>query len=58
MIQKSLFHFSHYSAKNISFFSNGVGKFVAATSSMLGLFLNQNKYYRPEDGFPASVTNP
>jgi hypothetical protein len=25
---------------------------------MLGLFLNQNKYYRPEDGFPASVTNP
>ena len=40
--------------KNISFFSNGVCSRLAATSSMLCLFLDQNKDYRPEDGFPAS----
>ena len=43
--------------KNISFFSNGVGSLLAATSSMLCLFLDQNKDYRPEDGFPASRAN-
>ena len=40
--------------KYISFFSNVVGSLLAATSSMLCFFLDQNKYYRPEDGFPAS----
>jgi hypothetical protein len=30
-----------------------VGSFIAATSSMLCLFLDQNKDYSPEDGFPA-----
>jgi hypothetical protein len=40
--------------KNLVFFSNGVGSLLAATSSMLCLFLNQNKDYRPEDGFSDS----
>ena len=31
-----------------------VGSLLAATSSVLCLFLEQNKDYRPEDGFPAS----
>ena len=43
--------------KYISFFSNVVGSLLAATSSMLCFFLDQNKYYRPEDGFPASNNN-
>jgi hypothetical protein len=43
--------------KKISSFSNGVGSLLAATSSMLCLFLDQNKDYRPEDGFPASIIN-
>jgi hypothetical protein len=30
---------------------------LAATSLMLCLFLDQNKYYRPDDGFPASMFN-
>ena len=41
--------------KYISFFSNVVGSLLAATSSMLCFFLDQNKDYRPEDGFPASM---
>ena len=40
--------------KDISFFSNGVGSLLATTSSILCLFLDQNKDYRPEDGLPAS----
>jgi hypothetical protein len=40
--------------KNINFFSNGL---IAPTSSMLCLFLDQNKDNRPEDGFPASNFN-
>ena len=31
-----------------------VGSLLAATSSVLCLFLEQNKDYRPEDGVPAS----
>jgi hypothetical protein len=48
--QKSLFHFSHYSA-------NGLGSLLTATSSMLCLFLDEDKDYRPMDGFPASESN-
>ena len=32
-----------------------VGSLFAATSSVLCLFLEQNKDYRPEDVFPAST---
>ena len=32
-----------------------VGGLLAATPSVLCLFLEQNKDYRPEDGFPASI---
>jgi hypothetical protein len=42
---------SYYSTKNVGFFSNGL---LAATISMLCLFLDKNKDCRPEDGCPAS----
>jgi hypothetical protein len=41
--------------KKLIFFSNVVGSLLPATSSMLCFFLDQNKDYRPEDGFPSSV---
>jgi hypothetical protein len=41
----------------MSFFSNGVGNLFDATSSTLGLFLDQNKDNRPEDRFPDCSSN-
>jgi hypothetical protein len=42
---------------NVSYFSSGVSSLLATTSSIMCLFIDQNKDYHPEDGFPASITN-
>ena len=54
MIPKITLSLLSLRCKSISFFSNNVGSLLAATFSVLCFFLDQNKHYRPEDGFPAS----